>query len=60
MTHIFGLFDLVFPLILQDKIPLAEDFLKVAQEQQLPTVQFLDALLDRKMTVYENCDEILK
>ncbi|XP_023297234.2 exonuclease mut-7 homolog [Lucilia cuprina] len=60
VTHIFGLFDLILPLILQDKISLAEEFLKVAHEQQLPTVQFLDALLDRKKTVYENCDEVLK
>ncbi|XP_073832105.1 exonuclease mut-7 homolog [Musca autumnalis] len=59
-THIFGLFDLLLPLLLQDKINLAEEFLNVAKEQQLPTVQFLDSLLDRKKTVYENCDEILK
>ncbi|KAM7349300.1 exonuclease mut-7 homolog [Cochliomyia hominivorax] len=60
VTHIFGLFDLIFPLILQEKISLAEEFLNVAQQQQLPTVQFLDTLLDRKKTVHENCDEILK
>ncbi|XP_075156421.1 exonuclease mut-7 homolog [Haematobia irritans] len=59
-THIFGLYDMLFPLLLQDKINLAEEFLGVAKEQQLPTVQFLDSLLDRKKTVYENCDEILK
>ncbi|XP_065363553.1 exonuclease mut-7 homolog [Calliphora vicina] len=59
VTHIFGLFDLILPLILQDKISLAEEFLRVAHEQQLPTVTFLDALLDRKKTVYENCDEVL-
>lgn len=60
VTHIFGLFDLILPLILQDKVSLAEEFLKVAEEQQLTTVQFLDGLLDRKKTVYENCDEILR
>lgn len=59
-THIFGLFDMLFPLLLQDKINLAEEFLTVAKDQQLPTVQFLDSLLDRKKTVYENCDEVLK
>uniref|UniRef100_A0A1B0G7H2 3'-5' exonuclease domain-containing protein n=1 Tax=Glossina morsitans morsitans TaxID=37546 RepID=A0A1B0G7H2_GLOMM len=59
VTHIFGLFDLVFPLILQDRISLAEEFLMNAKHQQLPTVQFLDSLLDKKKTVYEHCDEIL-
>lgn len=51
---------MLFPLLLQDKINLAEEFLTVAKDQQLPTVQFLDSLLDRKKTVYENCDEVLK
>uniref|UniRef100_A0A1A9X004 3'-5' exonuclease domain-containing protein n=1 Tax=Glossina brevipalpis TaxID=37001 RepID=A0A1A9X004_9MUSC len=60
VTHIFGLFDLVFPLILQDRISLAEEFLMNAKQQQLPTVQFLDSLLDKKKTVYEHCDEIIK
>lgn len=63
VTHVFGLFDLILPLILQDKLSLAEEFLTVAQEQQLITVQFLDRiieLLDRKKTVYKYCDEILQ
>uniref|UniRef100_A0A0A1XQ98 Probable exonuclease mut-7 homolog n=1 Tax=Zeugodacus cucurbitae TaxID=28588 RepID=A0A0A1XQ98_ZEUCU len=59
ITHLFGIFDIIFPLILQDKVPLAEKYLNTAKDLALPTVQFLDSLLDKQKTVFEHCDEIL-
>ncbi|XP_014093517.3 exonuclease mut-7 homolog [Bactrocera oleae] len=59
ITHLFGIFDIIFPLILQDKVPLAEMYLNDAKDLALPTVQFLDSLLDKQKTVFEHCVEIL-
>ncbi|XP_053950068.1 exonuclease mut-7 homolog [Anastrepha ludens] len=59
ITHIFGIFDIVFPLILQDKVSLAEEYLNVAKDLALPTVKFLDSLLDKQKTVIDHCEEVL-
>ncbi|XP_036319316.1 exonuclease mut-7 homolog [Rhagoletis pomonella] len=59
ITNLFDIFDIIFPLILQDKVSLAEEYLTAAKDLTLPTVQFLDSLLDKQKTVMEHCDEIL-
>ncbi|XP_067637169.1 exonuclease mut-7 homolog isoform X2 [Eurosta solidaginis] len=59
ITHLFDIFDIIFPLILQDKVSLAEEYLNVAKDLTLPTVIFLDSLLDKKKTVIDHCDDIL-
>ena len=60
LTHLFGVYDLVFPLILQDKVLLAEEYLNANKSLQLPTVQFLDSLLHKQKTVYELSAKILE
>lgn len=52
----FTIFDFAFPLVLQDKINIAEPYLEQAKSSQLPLVELLDSLLDRSSSVYNMCD----
>lgn len=55
LTHKFGVLDIVLPLVLQDKISVAEEYLDAAPHLQRPTIELLDSLLDKRASVYNNC-----
>ncbi|XP_034101673.1 exonuclease mut-7 homolog [Drosophila albomicans] len=59
LTHQFDMLDLAFPLIAQEKLPLAELYLEQATHQRLPFVKFLDSLLHKDKSVIEMCENIL-
>ncbi|KAL7741445.1 hypothetical protein ACLKA6_000770 [Drosophila palustris] len=59
ITHQFDMLDLAFPLIAQEKLPLAEQYLEQASHQRLPFVKFLDSLLHKDKSVIEMCEGIL-
>lgn len=52
----FTIFDFVFPLVLQDKINIAEPYLEEAKSMQLPLLELLDSLLDRSSSILNMCD----
>lgn len=60
LTHQFDILELAFPLIAQEKLPLAEEYLDQATQQRLPFVQFLDSLLHREKSVIEMCEQTLR
>ncbi|XP_023165470.2 exonuclease mut-7 homolog [Drosophila hydei] len=59
LTQQFDMLELAFPLIAQEKLPLAEEYLDQATQQRLPFVQFLDSLLHREKSVIEMCEQTL-
>ncbi|EDV99106.1 exonuclease mut-7 homolog [Drosophila grimshawi] len=59
LTHQFDMMELAFPLIAQEKLPLAEEYLEQATHQRLPFVKFLDSLLHKEKSVIELCENIL-
>lgn len=59
LTHQFDMLELAFPLIAQEKLPLAEQYLDQATHQRLPFVKFLDSLLHKDKSVIELCEDIL-
>ncbi|KAH8403134.1 hypothetical protein KR222_005766 [Zaprionus bogoriensis] len=59
LTHEFDMLELAFPLIAQEKLPLAEEYLDQATHQRLPFVKFLDSLLHKDKSVIELCEGIL-
>ncbi|SPP82156.1 exonuclease mut-7 homolog [Drosophila guanche] len=59
MAHEFDMLELAFPLIAQEKLPLAEVYLDQATSQRLPFVKFLDSLLHKDKSVFELCEPIL-
>lgn len=60
LTHEFDMLELAFPLIAQEKLPLAEEYLDQATHQRLPFVKFLDSLLHKDKSVIEMCEGILE
>lgn len=52
----FTIFDFIFPLLLQDKINIAEPYLEEAKSMQLPFIELLDSLLDRSASILSICD----
>lgn len=60
LTHQFDMLELAFPLIAQEKLPLAEQYLEQATHQRLPFVKFLDSLLHKDKSVIELCEGILR
>lgn len=56
LHDVFTMFDFVFPLLLQDKINIAEPFLEEAKSMQLPFIELLDSLLDRSSSIMNMCD----
>ncbi|XP_030568998.1 exonuclease mut-7 homolog [Drosophila novamexicana] len=59
LTHQFDMLELAFPLIAQEKLPLAEEYLDQATHQRLPFVKFLDSLLHKDKSVIEMCESTL-
>lgn len=47
--------DFIIPLILEDKLGIVDDCLDKAPNLRIPTVQFLDNLLDRGSSVSDMC-----
>lgn len=60
LTHQFDMLELAFPLIAQEKLPLAEEYLDQATHQRLPFVKFLDSLLHKDKSVIEMCESTLR
>lgn len=60
LTHEFDMLELAFPLIAQEKLPLAEEYLDQAVHQRLPFVKFLDSLLHKEKSVIELCEGMLE
>ncbi|ALC39432.1 Nbr [Drosophila busckii] len=59
LTHEFDMMELAFPLVAQEKLPLAEEYLDQATHQRLPFVKFLDSLLHKDKSVIELCEHLL-
>lgn len=55
----FDLFELVMPLLLQDKITVVEEYLNGAVHLRRPLVELLDTFLDRKQSVLNNCGWVI-
>ncbi|XP_059616804.1 exonuclease mut-7 homolog [Phlebotomus argentipes] len=51
----FDLYELVLPLLLQDKETVVEEYLNGAVHLRRPLVELLDTFLDRKQSVANNC-----
>lgn len=60
LTHEFDMLELAFPLIAQEKLPLAEEYLDQATHQRLPFVKFLDSLLHKDKSVIDMCEGMLE
>ncbi|XP_055913414.1 exonuclease mut-7 homolog isoform X2 [Eupeodes corollae] len=58
-TQSFDIYQIVLPLILQNKPNLAVECLDKAKDQQEAMVQFLDSLLDKRKTVIDHCYPII-
>lgn len=56
----FTIFDMVFPLILQDKISIAETYLNKAKQLQQPIIELLDSLLDKSTSLQNRCSYYVK
>lgn len=59
LTERFTIYDIALPLILQDKISIAEEYLDVATEIQRPIIELLDSFMDGKLSVINNSDSII-
>ncbi|XP_030382838.1 exonuclease mut-7 homolog [Scaptodrosophila lebanonensis] len=59
LSHAFDMMELAFPLVAQEKLPLAEEYLDKATHQRLPFVQYLDSLLHKDKPVIELCESRL-
>ncbi|KAG4074788.1 hypothetical protein HA402_006427 [Bradysia odoriphaga] len=59
LFHEFSLYELVLPLILQDKISIAEEYLVKAVHLRKPLVQLLDSFLNKSSSVSHNCSNII-
>lgn len=55
----FTIFDMVLPLILQDKSSIAEEYLNKAKHLQQPLVELLDSLLDKSSSIQNRCGEYI-
>lgn len=55
----FTIFDMVFPLILQDKTNIAEEYLNKAKHLQRPLIELLDSLLDKSSSIQNRCGEYI-
>ncbi|XP_062539983.1 exonuclease mut-7 homolog [Armigeres subalbatus] len=51
--------DFVMPLLMQDKISIAEDYLNKAERLQRPVVQLLDSFFDKKQSVENHCSRYI-
>lgn len=51
----FDVYQFIFPLFLQDKYTIAEDYLEKAPHLQRPLIELFDSLLNRSGTVSNNC-----
>ncbi|EDW80266.2 uncharacterized protein Dwil_GK21051 [Drosophila willistoni] len=56
ITHEFDMMEIAFPLLAQEKLPLAEEYLDQATNQRLPFVKFLDSLLHKNKSVMNLCE----
>ncbi|CAF4759437.1 unnamed protein product [Pieris macdunnoughi] len=52
--------DLLFPLILQDKINIVDEYLSDSPSQVRPLLTFLDSLLDKKINIREYVQKFLE
>ncbi|XP_055843854.1 exonuclease mut-7 homolog [Episyrphus balteatus] len=59
-TQSFDIYQIVLPLILQNKPNLAVECLDKTKDQQEAIVQFLDSLLDKRKTVIDHCYPIIE
>ncbi|XP_055681549.1 exonuclease mut-7 homolog [Lutzomyia longipalpis] len=59
MFEEFDLYELVLPLLLQDKITVVEEYLNGAVHLRKPLVELLDSFLDKKMSVSNNCEKVI-
>lgn len=48
----------IIPLLFQDKLTIAEDYLKISPEAQLATVKYLDGLLQGRIEY--QVDEVIR
>ena len=55
----FNMHDFILPLLLQDKISIAEDYLNKAHRLQQPVVNALDSFFDRRNSVELNCSKYI-
>lgn len=46
----FDIEDFVIPLLFQDKLTIAEEYLKISPKAQLDTAAYLDKLLEGRVT----------
>ena len=51
LFHSFSIDDFIVPLIIQDKLPLAEEFLRANNEMQREIVCFLDQYVNNPMSL---------
>ncbi|XP_055389806.1 exonuclease mut-7 homolog [Condylostylus longicornis] len=59
LTNRFTLYDIPLPLIMQDKISIAEEYLDKAKHLQRDIVEILDSFLNPNSSVTNECDKII-